>query len=74
MNVKMDTNGISNDDIKTIRFSSADVKAFLILARAGEIYTGSTQDIVTFTDAGNMIIQLAERIKAERSVISMHVV
>lgn len=61
-------------DVKpvVIRLTNSDLMAYCLLQCAGIIPTVTDRGW-SFTDAGNHIIQLAERIKAERSVISMHV-
>ena len=51
--------------------TKADFNAYMLLKNAGEIDTSSTRMEINYTDAGNMIIALAERIKAQRAVVAM---
>ena len=55
--------------METMQFTQAEVEAWKLLMRAGEIPLST--DSIDYHTAGNRIIYLAERIKAERSVIGM---
>jgi len=51
-------------------FSYADLEAYRLLSRAG-IFPMTTDAGKTALDAGNYIIQLAERVKSERLALAM---
>lgn len=50
----------------------ADYEAYQLLTMAGLINVSNTNNLSVMTDAGNKIILLAEKIKAQRSVVSMY--
>ena len=56
--------------MKTTTFSYADLEAYRLLSRAG-IFPMTTDTGKTAIDAGNYIIQLAEKIKCERLALAM---
>lgn len=58
-------------ETEVIRASMADLEAMQMLLKLKKIPI--TTDFYNPTDAGNYIIALAEKIKAQRSVIAMHV-
>ena len=61
-----------NIDFNIMYASNADIEAYGIMSSAGRTDFTCTDGKISYTDAGNMIIELAERIKAQRLVIAMH--
>ena len=55
--------------MKIMQYTQSEIEAWKLLMRAGEIPIDTFS--VDYHAAGNRIIYLAERIKAERSVIGM---
>jgi hypothetical protein len=55
--------------MKIMQYTQSEIEAWKLLMRAGEIPLST--DSIDYHVAGNRIIYLAERIKAERNIIGM---
>ena len=55
--------------MKTKVYTRTEIKAFQLLSKSESMLTTDSED---YHEAGNLIIEMAERIKSERSIASMN--
>ena len=65
---------MTNKDVCEVETNTsvwAEVEAYYLLVRAGNIIRSTDEPLSSYNDAGNYIIALAEKIKSQRAVCAM---